>query len=584
MVEYIVPFLCLMSVAQCYKYCVIGAGPGGVQIGFYLQKLGRDYIIFERSNQAGSFFEKYPRHRKLISINKRHTGSTNKEFNLRHDWNSLLGDDDQMLFKEFSKEMFPPADSYISYINTYASYYKLNIRYNIEIKNIRKMKPMWFLLEDQHNNITHCNIVIVATGLSLPFKPNVTGIELTDGYEDISTFGPDYEGKSVLILGRGNSAFETAQAIYDRTNYVHMIGRHRIRLAWETHYVGDIRAINNEILDTYQLKSLDGFLEYGNLEDYMIVRKKDGLYLTDADEEAAKIWGQFENDPLQKPYDQIIRCLGFRFDTSIFSNQLSGGYKGKYPLITPDYQSTDIPGIYIVGTATHSLDHRKSAGGFIHGFRYSARALNKILSWRYHSETWPKQAYSISNLLPVTVKRINEASGIYQMFGQLVDVILINSISFEYYEEFPVNLIREFGQITGESISNKSMIVLGLEYGEDYHGPSEDVFREDRAATEPRYAHLSNFLHPVLYFYHVPPKRTSYLDKRVLPIPDKLFHLVEDFHTNWHHNKTHVQHLKTFLENCLSQRLDAFQNTDCLSFALSRRSVPVTCYHYLKNA
>lgn len=79
------------------------------------------------------------------------------------------------------------------------------------------------------------------------------------------------------------------------------------------------RAINNEILDTFQLKSLDGFLECGNIEDYMIVRKKDGLYLTDADEEAAKIWGQFENDPLQKPYDQIIRCLGFRFDTSIFS-------------------------------------------------------------------------------------------------------------------------------------------------------------------------------------------------------------------------------------------------------------------------
>lgn len=53
MIEYIVPFLCLMSVVQCYKYCVIGAGPGGIQIGFYLQKLSRDYIIFERSNQAG---------------------------------------------------------------------------------------------------------------------------------------------------------------------------------------------------------------------------------------------------------------------------------------------------------------------------------------------------------------------------------------------------------------------------------------------------------------------------------------------------------------------------------------------------
>lgn len=48
---------------------------------------------------------------------------------------------------------------------------------------------------------------------------------------------------SFLFKGRGNSAFETAQAIYDRTNYVHMIGRHRIRLAWETHYVGDIRYV-----------------------------------------------------------------------------------------------------------------------------------------------------------------------------------------------------------------------------------------------------------------------------------------------------------------------------------------------------
>lgn len=65
------------------------------------------------SLNLGSFFEKYPRHRKLISINKRHTGSTNKEFNLRHDWNSLLSDDDRMLFKEFSKDMFPHADTYV---------------------------------------------------------------------------------------------------------------------------------------------------------------------------------------------------------------------------------------------------------------------------------------------------------------------------------------------------------------------------------------------------------------------------------------------------------------------------------------
>lgn len=415
-----------ITIIQAYQYCVIGAGPSGLQMGYFLQKSKRDYIIFERSDKAGSFFEKYPRHRKLISINKRHTGSTNKEFNLRHDWNSLLSDDDRMLFKEFSKDMFPHADTYVRYLNTFANYFNLRIKYKTDIQNIKKLNPTWFSVQDQHNLTVYCNIVVVGTGLSEPNIPNVTGIELTDGYESISTHGPDFEGKSVLILGRGNSAFETAQAIYDRTNYVHMIGRHRIRLAWETHYVGDIRAVNNEILDTYQLKSLDGFLEYRNIEDYKIVKKIDGLYLTDEDDQAAEFWGEFENDPLQRPYDQIIRCLGFRFDSSIYSNQLTIGYKGKYPSIAHDYQSIEIPGLYIIGTATHSLDHRKSAGGFIHGFRYTARALHRILSWRYNEEVWLKQTFDISELIPIIVKRINEASGIYQMFGQLADVILLN--------------------------------------------------------------------------------------------------------------------------------------------------------------
>lgn len=70
-----------------------------------------------------------------------------------------------------------------------------------------------------------------------------------------------YEGKSVLILGHGNSAFETAQHINSATNSIHLWGRSRVRLAWSTHYVGDLRAINNGLLDTYQLKSLDGLYE-----------------------------------------------------------------------------------------------------------------------------------------------------------------------------------------------------------------------------------------------------------------------------------------------------------------------------------
>ena len=41
-------------------------------------------------------------------------GKTNKEFNMRHDWNSLLSDDDSLLMTHYSKKFFPDADDLVS--------------------------------------------------------------------------------------------------------------------------------------------------------------------------------------------------------------------------------------------------------------------------------------------------------------------------------------------------------------------------------------------------------------------------------------------------------------------------------------
>ena len=88
-----------------------------------------------------------------------------------------------------------------------------------------------------------------------------TGFEYVEGYENLTLDLNSFEGQSVLILGRGNAAFEVAQHIMPATNVIHMLGRSRVKLAWATHYVGDLRAINDGLLDTYQLKSLDGLFE-----------------------------------------------------------------------------------------------------------------------------------------------------------------------------------------------------------------------------------------------------------------------------------------------------------------------------------
>ena len=49
------------------------------------------------------------------------------------------------------------------------------------------------------------------------------------------------------------------------------VDRSRLKFSWETHYVGDVRAINCGPIDTYQLKSLDGQLE-GDLNQFSLVK------------------------------------------------------------------------------------------------------------------------------------------------------------------------------------------------------------------------------------------------------------------------------------------------------------------------
>ena len=111
----------------------------------------------------GYFFTKFPRHDRLISINKRHTGKTNKEFGMRHDWNSLLSDDESLLFKHYSKEYFPHRKDMVRYLNDFEQKLGLNVLHNTEAMNVHPVEPKdgestssRFMLNDQHGNIYEC--------------------------------------------------------------------------------------------------------------------------------------------------------------------------------------------------------------------------------------------------------------------------------------------------------------------------------------------------------------------------------------------------------------------------------------------
>lgn len=55
----------------------------------------------------------------------------------------------------------------------------------------------------------------------------------------------------------------------------------------------------------------------------------------------------------------------------------------------------------------------------------SVRAVHRLLEQRHHGAAWPSTEHPITHLASAIIRRINEASGLYQMFSVLADVVLL---------------------------------------------------------------------------------------------------------------------------------------------------------------
>ena len=99
-----------------------------------------------------------------------------------------------------------------------------------------------------------------------------------------------------------------------------------------------------------------------------------------------------------------------------------------------------IAGLYFAGTVAHGRDWRKAAGGFIHGFRYTAKALARILNTKIDKLEWPSKYISIApqDVIEIVRERINHASSLYQMVGHIADVIVFPSPTDDIQDEVEV--------------------------------------------------------------------------------------------------------------------------------------------------
>lgn len=496
---------------------VIGAGPAGVQAAYFLKQKGFTFEVLERNDCAGSFFKTFPRHKTLISINKRYTGSDNREFNLRHDWNSLLSEN-APLFKEFDEKLFPSSDSLLEYMASFIESEELDITYNADVKEISKNDGVFNVELTSGRNI-QAKTVIVATGYTKPNIPDIKGIEHADEYSFCSVDKNDFINKKVLIIGKGNSAFETADNLVETAAVIHLSSPNSLKLAWSSHYVGNLRAVNNNILDMYQLKSQHAIMD-ADIEE--IVKTENGFEVTFNYKHA-------EGEVETLKYDYVLSCAGFKFGADIFAENCMPelAYMGKFPKMNNGFESSNVEGLYFAGALMHMLDYKKATSGFIHGFRYNVKSLIEILENRILGKNIPHKLVENDDeiLGKYIIDRVNVVSSLWQQPGFLAEFFRLGKGDVEHHEAMPL----EYG--TQDYFANDDVLALTFEYGQNHDG---DIFSQNRIARDNlNNAEQSQFLHPVLRHF----KNGKLMSE---------FHVIEDLEAHWTYAE-HLVHITDYL-------------------------------------
>src|SRR5262249_54994344 len=100
------------------------------------------------------------------------------------------------------------------------------------------------------------------------------------------------------------------------------------------------------------------------------------------------------------PVDYIIRCTGWKYlEPTLFSPDITPAPSddtGKYPWMSSMWEST-VPDLFYVGAAMEGRN-RRSPTGFIHGYRYTVRALFRILEERYEGVTTPNEEFALQSV------------------------------------------------------------------------------------------------------------------------------------------------------------------------------------------
>jgi thioredoxin reductase len=337
--------------------------------------VGVQHAVLSQDEAPGGMFRKWPIYQRLLSWTKPDApverGTREYEW---YDHNSLVADEPEcraLVAAEMDRAFMVPSCAEMSRgLAAFAEKGGVAVRCDCRWESTKRDENGFRLTTSDGEY--RARFVVFSIGVTEPWKSAIPGIEPVPHYADTGA-AREYEGKSVLIIGKRNSGFEVADALEPWARQIFLVSPRPVQGS-----VVALATVRVRYFEPYEDSSWGG-----------------GTFALDAAVEEIQATGsgfRMRAQGTTRPgeivleTDTAIAATGFRAPLRDLPDLgLPTVGDGRIPALTPFWESTGLPGAFFAGnTMQGAAGLRKhgvgSASGTVSGFRYNARILARHIA------------------------------------------------------------------------------------------------------------------------------------------------------------------------------------------------------------
>jgi thioredoxin reductase len=406
-----------------YGVVVVGSGPGGLQTGYWLRRLGVDHAVLSADDEPGGMFRRFPLFERLISWThaEAQVDRSSRAYEL-HDQNSLVSEEPQLraLVAEHMAigHRRPAREEMAAGLRAFAER-AVPVRYGCRWESTSRVDDG--LVLGTSDGEYACRAAVFAVGMTEPWVPAIPGLGLEHHYVNVDRGADRYRDRRVVIVGKRNSAFEVGEALVrqgvreltlvsPRSPEMSRLARSPLRPWYLTAYDEHLRGAPGRYV-------LDRSVE-------RVERGDDGYRIHTLD--------PAQTDPLVLEADEVVAATGFEAPLrDLRSLGLATVNQDRLPALTPYWESATVPGAFFAGNVTQAAPGLRMPGvanlsGMVCGFRYNARVLAERIAVTVFGIERERPRLPPGDVAPFLVRQLSAGPELWMQKGYLARVLTID--------------------------------------------------------------------------------------------------------------------------------------------------------------